>query len=173
MDFTRIFLLSFIFLLISIKFLFTKLNRKPNLPPSPGYSLPVIGHLHLLKQPLHRTLFSLSQSLGDAPIFHLRLGNRLVYVISSHSIAEECFTTNDVVLANRPYMIMGEHVGYDNTNMISSPYGDHWRNLRRIAAVEIFSSHRISTFMSIRKDEIRRLITHLSTNSLHVTQFFF
>uniref|UniRef100_A0A1J3G4Q4 Cytochrome P450 81D11 n=1 Tax=Noccaea caerulescens TaxID=107243 RepID=A0A1J3G4Q4_NOCCA len=167
MDSTRIFLLSFIFLLISIKFLFTKLNRKPNLPPSPGYSLPVIGHLHLLKQPLHRTLFSLSQSLGNAPIFHLRFGNRLVYVISSHSIAEECFTTNDVVLANRPYMIMGEHVGYDSTNMISSPYGDHWRNLRRIAAVEIFSSHRISTFMSIRKDEIRRLITHLSTNSLH------
>ncbi|AEE86781.1 cytochrome P450-like protein [Arabidopsis thaliana] len=167
MDLTQILLLSFLFLTISIKLLLTKSNRKPNLPPSPAYPLPVIGHLHLLKQPVHRTFHSISKSLGNAPIFHLRLGNRLVYVISSHSIAEECFTKNDVVLANRPDIIMAKHVGYNFTNMIAASYGDHWRNLRRIAAVEIFSSHRISTFSSIRKDEIRRLITHLSRDSLH------
>ncbi|CAL9228191.1 unnamed protein product [Arabidopsis halleri] len=167
MDITQILLLSFLFLSISIKLLLTKSNRKPNLPPSPAYHLPVIGYLHLLKQPVHRTFLSISQSLGNAPIFHLRLGNRLVYVISSHSIAEECFTKNDVVLANRPDIIMAKHVGYNFTNMIAAPYGDHWRNLRRIAAVEIFSSHRISTFKSIRKDEIRRLITLLSRDSLH------
>ncbi|CAH8274027.1 unnamed protein product [Arabidopsis lyrata] len=167
MDITQILLLSFLFLSISIKLLLTKSNRKPNLPPSPGYPLPVIGHLHLLKQPVHRTFLSISQSLGNAPIFHLRLGNRLVYVISSHSIAEECFTKNDVVLANRPDIIMAKHVGYNFTNMIAAPYGDHWRNLRRIAAVEIFSSHRVSTFKSIRKDEIQRLITLLSRDSLH------
>ncbi|EOA16499.1 hypothetical protein CARUB_v10004657mg [Capsella rubella] len=167
MDISQILLLSFLFLSISIKILLTKSNRKPNLPPSPAYPLPFIGHLHLLKQPVHRTFLSISQSLGNAPIFHLRLGNCLVYVITSQSVAEECFTKNDIVLANRPELIMGKHVGYNSTNMISSPYGDHWRNLRRIAAVEIFSSHRISTFMSIRKDEIRRLITLLSRDSLH------
>ncbi|CAH2076254.1 unnamed protein product [Thlaspi arvense] len=167
MAFTQILLLSFIFILTSIKFLFTKSNRKLNLPPSPSYSLPVIGHLHLLKNPIHQTFLSLSQSLGNTPIFHLRLGNRLVYVISSHSLAEECFTKNDVVLANRPQLIMGKHIAYDSTIMIAASYGDHWRNLRRIAAIEIFSSHRISTFMSIRRDEIRRLITHLLRNSSH------
>lgn len=173
MDITQILLLSFLFLSISIKLLLTKSNRKPNLPPSPAYPLPVIGHLHLLKQPVHRKFHSISQSLGNAPIFHLRLGNRLVYVISSHSIAEECFTKNDVVLANRPDIIMAKHVGYNFTNMIAAPYGDHWRNLRRIAAVEIFSSHRVSTFKSIRKDEIQRLITLLSRDSLHVTPSYF
>ncbi|CAA7035866.1 unnamed protein product [Microthlaspi erraticum] len=167
MDFTQSLLLASLFLIISIKFLFTRSNRKLNLPPSPAYSLPVIGHLHLLKNPIHKTFISLSRSLGNAPIFRLRLGSRLVYVISSHTIAEECFTTNDAILANRPALIMGEHVGYNSTIMIGAPYGDHWRNLRRIAAVEILSSHRISTFMSVRKDEIRRLITHLSKNSLH------
>ena len=108
----------------------------------------------------------------DTPIFHLRLGNRLVYVVSSHCVAEECFTRNDVVLANRPELIMGKHVAYDSTIMIAASYGDHWRNLRRVAAVEIFSSHRVNTFMSIRKDEIRRLISHLSRNSLHVRHFY-
>ncbi|KAL1190455.1 Cytochrome P450 81D11 [Cardamine amara subsp. amara] len=167
MDTPHILFVSFLFLFISIKLLLKKINRKPNLPPSPAYSLPVLGHLYLLKQPLHRTFLSLSQSIGNAPIFHLQLGNQLVYIISSNSIAEECFTRNDVVLANRPELIIGKYVGYNNTNMVAAPYSDHWRNLRRIAAVEIFSSHRISTFTSIRKDEIRRLITHLSKDSLH------
>nr|QWK52303.1 cytochrome P450 81D5 [Isatis tinctoria] len=168
MDFTQILLLSFLLLFISIKFLFTNSTRKLNLPPSPAYSLPFIGHLHLLKHPVHQTFLSLSQSLGNTPIFHLRLGNRLVYVVSSHSVAEECFTRNDVVLANRPELIIGKHVAYNSSVMIAASYGDHWRNLRRIAAVEIiFSSHRVSTFMSIREDEIRRLITRFSRNSLH------
>ncbi|CAH8315336.1 unnamed protein product [Eruca vesicaria subsp. sativa] len=167
MDFTPILLVSFLLILISIKFLFKNSTRKLNLPPSPAYSLPFIGHLHLLKHPVHRTFLSLSQSLGDTPIIHLRLGNRLVYVISSHSLAEECFTRNDIVLANRPELIIGKQVTYNSTIVIAAPYGDHWRNLRRIGAVEIFSTHRVNTFASIRKDEIRRLITHLSRNSLH------
>ncbi|CAN8328311.1 unnamed protein product [Cochlearia groenlandica] len=167
MELTQLLLVSIIIIFISIKFLFKKPNRKLNLPPCPVYTLPVIGHLHLLKNPIHKTLLSISRSLKDTPIFHLRLGNRLVYVISSRSIAEECFTLNDVVLANRPELIMGKHVAYNSSIMIAASYGDHWRNLRRVAAVEILSSHRINTFMSIRKDEIRRLITHLSTDSLH------
>ncbi|CAN8290294.1 unnamed protein product [Cochlearia groenlandica] len=170
MDLTQLIsLVSFIFIFVfSIKkFLFTKPNRKLNLPPSPVYSIPVIGHLHLPKNPVHKTFLSISKSLGNTPIFHLRLGNRLVYVVSSHAVAQECFTVNDVVLANRPKLIMAKHLSYNSTVMIVAPYGDHWRNLRRIASVEIFSSHRINSFMSIRKDEIRRLITHLARDSLH------
>ncbi|XP_010548441.1 PREDICTED: cytochrome P450 81D11-like [Tarenaya hassleriana] len=142
-------------------------NRNLNLPPSPERSLPVIGHLRLLKPPIHRTFHRLSESLGGAPIFSLRLGNRLVFVVSSASIVEECFTKNDVVLANRPVFILSTHVGYENTTMIGTSYGDHWRNLRRIGALQIFSSHRLSGFLSVRKDEIRRLILRLSKNSLH------
>ncbi|KFK30358.1 hypothetical protein AALP_AA7G251000 [Arabis alpina] len=164
MDFTQVLILSFLFLLI---FLFTRSNRKLNLPPSPGFSWPLIGHLHLLKPPLHRTFLSLSQSIGNAPIFDLRLGNRLVYVITSRSLAEECFTKNDVVLADRFKFIVSKHVGYNATHLLAASYGDHWRNLRRIAAVEIFSTHRLNSFLYIRKDEIRQLILRLSRDSLH------
>ncbi|XP_010548438.1 PREDICTED: cytochrome P450 81D11-like [Tarenaya hassleriana] len=157
---------SVLFLVFSLGFLLRRNNRKLNLPPSPAKSLPVIGHLRLLKPPLHRNFFSLSESLGGAPIFSLRLGNRLVFVVSSNSIAaEECFAKNDVVLANRPDFIVAKHVAYDCTTMIAAPYGDHWRNLRRIGAVEILSSHRLNSFLNIRKDEIRRLILRLSHNS--------
>ncbi|CAH2076250.1 unnamed protein product [Thlaspi arvense] len=167
MDLVQILILSSLFLFISTRFLLTRSKRKLKLPPSPAISLPFIGHLHLLKPPLHRTFLSLSKSIGNAPIFHLRLGNRLVYVISSRSMAEECFTENDVVLANRPKFIVSKFVGYNATHLLAASYGDHWRNLRRITAVEILSTQRLNSFLYIRKDEIRRLISRLSQDSLH------
>ncbi|KAF3596285.1 hypothetical protein DY000_02025776 [Brassica cretica] len=117
--------------------------------------------------PLQRSFLSLSKSLGGASIFSLRLGYRLVFVVSSHSVAEECFTKNDIVFANRPEFIFAKHIGYNCTTMVNSPYGDNWRNLRRIGAIEIFSSLRLDSFLSIRQDEIRRLIFCLSKNSQH------
>ncbi|CAA7032570.1 unnamed protein product [Microthlaspi erraticum] len=155
------------FFFISLKLFFGKRHSKFNLPPSPARPLPWIGHLHLLKQPLHRTFLSFSKSLGGAPIFCLRLGNRLAVVVSSYSIAEECFTKNDIFFANRPESIVGKYIEYNLTTMTSAPYGDHWRNLRRIGTLEIFSSHKLNGFLSVRKDEIRHLLLRLSKNSLH------
>ncbi|KAL0801948.1 hypothetical protein Bca101_057124 [Brassica carinata] len=51
--------------------------------------------------------------------------------------------------------------------MVSAPYGDHWRNLRRLGTIEIFSSHRLNSYLSIRKDKIRHLILRHSKNSQH------
>ncbi|KAL2455740.1 Cytochrome [Forsythia ovata] len=138
-------------------------SRKSNLPPSPAPALPFIGHLHLLKQPLHRTFHRFSQKLG--PIFSLRFGNRLVVVVSSPTAAEECFTKNDIVLANRPRSLKSKYLGYNNTSLASAPYGEHWRNLRRFSTVEIFSSSRLNMFLSIRQDEIKLLLQKLYRNS--------
>ncbi|XP_062076982.1 cytochrome P450 81Q32-like [Humulus lupulus] len=154
--------LSFIIILIlaCYKLFFqTKKRHYKNLPPSPP-SHPIIGHLHLLKPPLHRALHILSSKYGD--VFTLWLGSRRAVIVSSPSVVEECFTTNDIVFANRPPFLMGKHVGYNYTTILSSSYGDHWRNLRRIGAIEIFSSARLNLFLDIRKDEIKRLLFKIS-----------
>ncbi|CAL5366735.1 unnamed protein product [Camellia sinensis] len=153
--------LSLFFLIIAFKFL-SKARTQKNLPPSPPV-LPVIGHLHLLKPRLHRTLQGFSQNLG--PIFTLRFGSRLVVVVSSPSAVVECFTKNDVVLANRPRFTMGKYFGYNCTSIGASNYGDHWRNLRRLMALEIFSTSRLNSFLSIRRDEIKHLLRRLYRNS--------
>ncbi|CAL9228192.1 unnamed protein product [Arabidopsis halleri] len=146
-------------LITKIFLLLAKPNK--NLPPSPRICFPIIGHLHLLKQPLlHRTLSHLSHSLG--PVFSIRLGSRLAVIISSPTAAEECFLTkNDIVLANRPRFIMGKYVAYDYTSMVTAPYGDHWRNLRRITALEVFSTNRLNGSAEIRQDEVKRLLQKL------------
>lgn len=153
-------LLLFLNIIIALKFSYT---RRKNLPPSPP-SIPIIGHLHLIKQPMHRILQSLSQKYG--PIISLRFGSRLVIVVSSSEAAEECFTKNDIVFANRPKFLTGKHLGYNYTVVTQASYGEHWRNLRRITAIEVFSSHRLNTFLPIRREEIKRLLKKLlSTGS--------
>ncbi|WCJ31326.1 cytochrome p450 81d1 [Euphorbia peplus] len=154
----------FLYLFLPLILLFLILNHlsrnyQNNLPPSPP-PLPILGHLRLLKPPLHRTLHRLSQHYGS--IISLRFGYRLVVVVSSPSAVEECFTKNDIILANRPKFLTSKLLGYNCSTMPSSSYGDHWRNLRRIATIEIFSTQQMNMFGSIRKDEVKRLISKLS-----------
>ncbi|CAK8539671.1 unnamed protein product [Lathyrus sativus] len=155
-------LISSIFLIIIITlklFFHTTTSRFKNLPPGPPF-LPILGNLHQLKKPLHLTFQTLSQKHGQ--IFSLWFGSRLVVVVSSLKAAQECFTKHDIVLANRPHFLTGKYIGYNNTTVAQSPYGDHWRNLRRIITTEVLSSHRLNSFLEIRRDEIMRLIQKLA-----------
>ncbi|RYR11148.1 hypothetical protein Ahy_B05g079634 [Arachis hypogaea] len=144
--------------LLTLKLLF-KSRALKNLPPGPPY-LPLIGNLHQLKQPFHRAFYELSRKYGK--LFSLWFGSRLVVVVSSQTAAQECFSKNDIVLANRPHFLTGKYIGYNNTTLVLSPYGDHWRNLRRIATLEVLSTHRINSFLEIRRDEIMRLVQKLA-----------
>ncbi|CAI0464916.1 unnamed protein product [Linum tenue] len=152
-----ILILTTIFIIFSWK---SKQRRRLNLPPSPP-SLPFIGHLHLLKQPLHRTLQTLSTKYG--PIFSLTLGVRNVLVVSSPSLVEECLNKNDVVFANRPHSFLGWKIlGYNYTAIGSAPYGPHWRNLRRLSTVELLSTARLNSSLHVRHDEVNRLVSGLA-----------
>uniref|UniRef100_A0A6N2ML41 Reverse transcriptase Ty1/copia-type domain-containing protein n=1 Tax=Salix viminalis TaxID=40686 RepID=A0A6N2ML41_SALVM len=169
--------------LIFEEFLLPTGKKRKNLPPSLP-SIPIIGHLHLLKQPIHRTLENLSTIYG--PIVFLRFGSRSVILVSSPSLAEQCFTKNDINFVNRPPFLYGKHLHYNFTTVASEQcdarkaanwcfsctdismqnsrgthttnhpnYGDHWRNFCHICAIEIFSSS------GIRRDEIKQLARRL------------
>lgn len=135
-------------------------NKK--LPPSP-LSIPIIGHLYLLKPPFHRSFQSLAERYG--PIFYLRLGCQRVLVVSSPWATEECFGKNDVVLANRPKFIIGQHLGYNFTIPIWCPYGEYWRNLRRVSTISMLSLRRVNEAGPTRKAEIRNMILEMIESS--------
>ncbi|KAF3561914.1 hypothetical protein DY000_02011737 [Brassica cretica] len=106
---------------------------------------------------MHRCLRDLSLNLG--PVFSLKLGSCRAVVITSASAAEEFLThENDVVFANRPISTLFKIAGYNNTIVTVAPYGDHWRNLRRICNAEIFSTVRLRESLGIRRDEVRSLL---------------
>ncbi|CAI0424744.1 unnamed protein product, partial [Linum tenue] len=96
------------------------------------------------------------------PIFSLTLGARNVVVVSSPSLAEECLKQYDVVFANRPHSILGWKIlAYNYTSIGAAPYGPHWRNLRRLSAVELLSAPRLNSFLHVRTDEVTRLVNGL------------
>ncbi|XVF39839.1 hypothetical protein PTKIN_Ptkin01aG0064400 [Pterospermum kingtungense] len=142
-------------------YVFTRhfLNKIQNLPPTPFPCLPIIGHLYLLKKPLYKTLSKIADSNG--PVLFFKFGSRPVLVVSSPSAAEECLSKNDIIFANRPRMLIGKHLAYNYTGLSWAPYGDHWRNLRRIASIELLSTNRLQLLSGIRKDEVKSLLRKL------------
>ncbi|XVE94972.1 hypothetical protein REPUB_Repub02eG0056200 [Reevesia pubescens] len=153
-------ILSIIIILFALvlKSIIQKRKSSRNSPPSLP-ALPIIGHLHLLKEPVHRTLNELSEKYG--PIMHLQFGTRKVLIVSSASAAEECFTKNDIIFANRPQLLAGKHLNYNNATIGLAPYGDYWRNLRRLTTMELFSTSRIAMFASIQQEEVQLLTKEL------------
>ncbi|KAH6788572.1 hypothetical protein C2S51_003578 [Perilla frutescens var. frutescens] len=148
-------LISFAFLILIFKLYSSSSHQSHNSPPTP-LALPVIGHLHLIKNPLHLSLASLSSRYG--PIFSLRLDCRSFLVVSSPSAVEECFTKNDIVFANRPYSMAGDCLTYNYASFTWSPYGHLWRILRRLSVVELFSSHTLQKSAIIREQEIAKVV---------------
>ncbi|EAY91932.1 hypothetical protein OsI_13618 [Oryza sativa Indica Group] len=115
-------------------------NKGMRLPPGLP-AVPIIGHLHLVKKPMHATLSRLAARHG--PVFSLRLGSRRAVVVSSPGCARECFTEHDVAFANRPRFESQLLMSFDGTALAMASYGPHWRNLRRVAAVQLLSARRV------------------------------
>ncbi|WOG95686.1 hypothetical protein DCAR_0415013 [Daucus carota subsp. sativus] len=161
MELTLVSTILYTFISFPILYMFTKhfLNKIRNHPPTPFLNLPFLGHLYLLKKPLHRTLSKISAKSG--PLLLLNFGSRRVLLVSSPSAAEECLSKNDVVFADRPHLLAGKHLGYNYTALHWASYGDHWRNLRRMVTVEVFSAHRLRSSQVIRVEETRILLDRL------------
>lgn len=130
-------------------------------PPEPARKWPLIGHLHLLggNKILHHTLGDMADEYG--PIFSLNLGINKTLVISSWEVAKECFTTQDRVFATRPKSVVGQVVGYNSKVMIFQQYGPYWREIRKLAMIELLSNRRLEMLKHVRESEVNLFIKEL------------
>ncbi|XP_077223685.1 xanthotoxin 5-hydroxylase CYP82C4-like isoform X2 [Tasmannia lanceolata] len=135
-------------------------SRSKEAPEAAG-AWPVIGHLHLLGRgaPLFRTLGVMADKYG--PTFTIWLGMRRTLIVSSWEVCKECFTTNDKVLADRPTFVAGELLGYNYAMFGFAPYGPYWREIRKIATLEVLSNRRLELLKHIRVMEIDMCIRDL------------
>ncbi|XP_071685575.1 cytochrome P450 81D1-like [Rutidosis leptorrhynchoides] len=129
-----------------------------NLPPTPLSASAVIL-LRLFKQPLCRTLSQISNQHG--PILLLRFGFRRVLLVSSSSAAEELFSTNDAVFANRPKLLPGKQFGCNYTTLAWAPHGHVWRHLRSVSCLEILPFHRVPNQQESFNEEIKVMLGRL------------
>ncbi|KAM0010493.1 putative cytochrome P450 superfamily [Helianthus debilis subsp. tardiflorus] len=70
-------------------------------------------------------------------------------------MAKECFTTNDKAFASRPKSLVSVIMGYDYAMFALSPYGEYWRQVRKLSTVELLSQRRVEMLKHERVSEIR------------------
>ncbi|KAK7283327.1 hypothetical protein RIF29_12768 [Crotalaria pallida] len=142
-------------------------NNKNKEAPIPAGAWPIIGHLHLLggdNQLLYRTLGTMADQYG--PAFNIWLGTRRAFVVSSWEVAKECFTTNDRALASRPETVGAKLMGYNYAVFGFAPYSPFWREMRKIATLELLSNRRLEMLKHVRVSELNMSIRDLYKNSL-------
>ncbi|XP_023535456.1 cytochrome P450 CYP82D47-like [Cucurbita pepo subsp. pepo] len=135
--------------------------HRKRLPPEAGGALPLIGHLHRLagNEPAHIAFAKMADAYG--PIFTVRLGVYTNLIVSNWEIARECFSTNDRIFASRPKLVASKLLGYDYAMMGLSPYGPHWRHVRKLATLELLTNQRLEQLQHIRVFEVRSSIKKL------------
>ncbi|XP_010272909.1 PREDICTED: cytochrome P450 71A9-like, partial [Nelumbo nucifera] len=165
-----------ILFLISKSHKFHGSSRSRLLPPGPS-GLPLIGNLHQLgKSPLHCTLHQLSRRYG--PLMYLQLGCVPAVVVSSAGMAKEIFKTHDLESSGRPLPVTIQKETYNRLDLVFSPYGEYWREVRKICIIILFCTKSVQSFRFIREDEISILIQSISksaatSNPINLSEMIF
>lgn len=73
--------------------------------------------------------------------------------------------THEITFAQRPRFLGAEIAAYGCTNIVFSPYGEYWKQLRKLCTVELLSAKRVRSFQSIREEEVSHLMRYISTNT--------
>ncbi|XWS23336.1 hypothetical protein CRYUN_Cryun28dG0004300 [Craigia yunnanensis] len=151
----------FLFSLLWISKIAFRNTKKKKAAPEAGGSWPVIGHLHLLGGPTppHIVLSDMAEKYG--PIFTIKMGVHRALVVSDHETAKECLTTNDKAFASRPKTLAIEFLSYNHCMFGFAPYGPYWRQMRKVATLELLSNYRFDRLRHVRQSEIKISVQEL------------
>ncbi|XP_061336914.1 cytochrome P450 71A1-like [Gastrolobium bilobum] len=143
---------------ISVIMFMLKLKRKNNynLPPSPP-KLPIIGNLHQLGTLPHRSFQTLSKKYG--PLMLLQLGQTKTLVVSSADMAREITKTHDVAFSNRPESTAAKFLLYGYKDIGFAPYGEEWRQKKKICVLELLSQKGWDLFTLTDKKKLQNWLT--------------
>ncbi|KAI4985123.1 hypothetical protein ZWY2020_017753 [Hordeum vulgare] len=132
-------------------------KNKLRLPPGP-WTLPVIGSMHHIVGALpHRAMRDLARRHGW-PVMLLRLGEVPTLVVSSREAAREVMKTHDASFATRPLSSTVRVLTMGGRDIVFAPYGDYWRQMRRIAVTELLTARRVLSFRAIREEEVAAML---------------
>ncbi|CAL1402234.1 unnamed protein product [Linum trigynum] len=137
-------------------------KRSAAAPPGP-WKLPVIGNLHQLMftrgRAPHIRLRELAHRYG--PVMSLQIGEVANVIISSPEAAKLVLKTHDLAFASRPSLLAANIIFYGFKDVGFAPYGEYWRQMRKICIMELLSARRVSSCRSIREEEVSNLVSRI------------
>lgn len=177
-QFALLSLIISLFLLSVVLLVLINLKNSRRLPPGPT-KLPIIGNLHnvLISGDNHipRVFRDLAKRYGS--FMHLKMGEISQIVISSSDVAEEFLKTHDVNFAYRSGIFASKILTYDNSDIVFAPYGEYWRQMRKILILELLSARKVKYFNRLRREEVCKMIDILTKAAttgtpVNLTQMF-
>ncbi|KAF8783884.1 hypothetical protein HU200_000331 [Digitaria exilis] len=72
---------------------------------------------------------------------------------------------HDVAFATRPSSPTIRIMMQEGQGLVFAPYGDLWRQLRRISVLELLSARRVQSFRHVREEEVARLVADVAATS--------
>ncbi|ESQ51604.1 hypothetical protein EUTSA_v10016544mg [Eutrema salsugineum] len=128
-----------VFVAVVLAAVISKLRgKKLKLPPGP-IPIPVFGNWLQVGDDLnHRNLVDYAKRFGD--LFHLRMGQRNLVVVSSPDLTKEVLQTQGIEFGSRYRNIVYDIFTGKGQDMVFTEYGEHWRKMRRIMTVPFFTS---------------------------------
>ncbi|OEL30836.1 3,9-dihydroxypterocarpan 6A-monooxygenase [Dichanthelium oligosanthes] len=133
---------------VALHHLISSWRLQSRMPPGPT-SLPVIGHLHLLQPPVHRTFQELASRIG--PLMHIRLGSTHCVVASTAEVASELIRSHEGSISERPLTAVARQFAYDSAGFAFAPYNTHWRFMKRLCMSELLGPRTVEHLRPIRR----------------------
>jgi cytochrome P450 len=99
----------------------------------------------------------------------LRFGEVPALVASSMEAAQAILKVNDTRFADRFAPATSATITYGATNLILSPYGERWRQLRKIVVQEMLTTTRVQSFKHIRQEEVARFLQGMAAAAANGT----
>ncbi|KAE8776158.1 Cytochrome P450 71C2 [Hordeum vulgare] len=129
--------------------------------PSPGGWLPVIGHLHMVGSQPHVSLGDLAAKHSRDGLMLLRLGSVPTLIVTSSNAARAVLRTHDDVFASRPHNPATDIIFYGPSDIAFCPYGDHWRQVKKIAMTHLLTANKVRSYRQAREEEACLVVAKL------------
>jgi len=149
-----LFLLALSTLIIIIRWRWNN-NRNSRLPPSP-MALPLVGHLHLIRSPPHRSLDRIVKRYG--PLVYLRLGPSTHCVVAGTADAARDLLKHEASIPERPITVVAHHLAYGDAGFAFAPYGAHWRFMKRLCMSELLGPRTVDQLRPVREAELAAVL---------------
>ncbi|KAJ1419095.1 Cytochrome P450 [Sesbania bispinosa] len=106
-----------------------------------------------------------SRNMADkhGPIFYDNTWFIQSSSMSSWEMAKECFTVHDKAFSTRPCVASSKLLAYNYAMFGFAPYGPYWREMRKLATIELLSNHRLELLKNIRISELEAAIRELTS----------
>ncbi|KAK9684460.1 hypothetical protein RND81_10G211800 [Saponaria officinalis] len=135
-------------------------RRGPSAIPGPS-GLPFLGlALAFASERTHRVLANLARTCRATSLMAFSVGSTRFVIASRAESAKELLSSN--AFADRPVKESAYELLFHRA-MGFAPFGDYWRNLRRISSSYLFSPKRLSSFAVFREQIGRNMVHEINT----------